>query len=53
MQEKNENDPEKYKSGIGLENVGQRLKLLYPNKHELTIRETGKDFFVHLTLQLT
>lgn len=52
MQEKTENDPEKYKSGIGLENVGQRLKLLYPNKHELTIRDTGKDFFVHLTLQL-
>lgn len=49
---KQENDPEKNKSGIGLNNVKQRLKLLYPNRHELIIRETGKDFFVHLTIQL-
>ena len=47
-----ENDPEKDKSGIGLENVRQRLKLSYPNKHELIIRETSKEFFVHLTIQL-
>jgi len=50
---KQENDPEKYKSGIGLSNVKQRLQLLYPGKHELFIRETKKDFFIHLTLQLT
>ena len=49
---KQENDPEKNKSGIGLNNVKQRLKLLYPGKHELIIRETGRDFFVHLTIQL-
>ena len=47
-----DNDPEKDKSGIGLENVRQRLKLSYPNKHELIIRETTKEFFVHLTIQL-
>lgn len=47
-----ENDPEKDKSGIGLINVKQRLDLLYPKKHDLVIRETGKEFFVHLTLQL-
>jgi sensor histidine kinase YesM len=47
-----DNDPEKDKSGIGLENVKQRLKLSYPNKHELIIRDTTKEFFVHLTLQL-
>ncbi|WP_181307616.1 sensor histidine kinase [Rufibacter sp. XAAS-G3-1] len=46
-------DPEKDKSGIGLSNVKQRLQLLYPGKHELMIRETGKEFFVHLTLQVT
>ena len=46
------NDPEKDKSGIGLSNVKQRLELLYPGKHELVIRETGKEFFVHLTLDL-
>jgi two-component system, LytTR family, sensor kinase len=51
--EKSENDPEKNKSGIGLSNVKQRLQLLYPKKHDLMIRETGKEFFVHLTLQLS
>lgn len=50
---KPDNDPEKGQSGIGLENVKQRLQLLYPGKHELMIRENGKEFFVHLTLQLT
>lgn len=49
---RSENDPEKDKSGIGLNNVKQRLQLLYPRRHELIIRETGKEFFVHLTLQL-
>lgn len=48
-----ENDPEKDRSGIGLNNVKQRLQLLYPKKHELVIRETAKDFFVHLTIQLS
>jgi len=46
------NDPERDKSGIGLENVKQRLNLLYPNKHELTIRESAKEFFIHLTVTL-
>jgi two-component system, LytTR family, sensor kinase len=49
---KPDTDPEKYKSGIGLNNVKQRLELLYPGKHELLIRETGKEYFVHLTVQL-
>jgi two-component sensor histidine kinase len=48
-----ESDPEKDKSGIGLENVKQRLKLLYPSKHDLTIRDTTKEFFIHLTIQLS
>ena len=47
-----ENDPEKDQSGIGLNNVKQRLELLYPSKHELLIRENSKEFFVHLTLEL-
>ncbi|MGY3214932.1 sensor histidine kinase [Mucilaginibacter sp. HD30] len=45
-------DPEKNHTGIGLENVKQRLQLLYPDRHELMIRETTKEFFVHLTVQL-
>ncbi len=49
---KPDNDPEKLKSGIGLANVKQRLALLYPDKHELIIRESAKEFFIHLTLKL-
>ncbi len=49
---KADHDPEKLKSGIGLENVKQRLSLLYYGKHELIIRESANEFFVHLTLQL-
>ena len=48
-----ESDPERDKSGIGLNNVKQRLQLLYPSRHELLIRENSKEFFVHLTLELS
>jgi two-component system LytT family sensor kinase len=49
---KADGDPEKFHSGIGLPNVKQRLNLFYPKKHELIIRESAKEFFVHLTLNL-
>ncbi|WP_299700188.1 histidine kinase [uncultured Pontibacter sp.] len=51
-QKKSEQDPEKDKSGIGLKNVKQRLDYLYADRHELIIRDTPEEFFVHLTLQL-
>ena len=47
---KTDDDPERRHSGIGLENVRQRLTMLYPNTHELVVRETTQEFFVHLTL---
>jgi two-component system LytT family sensor kinase len=47
-----ENDPEKNSNGIGLMNVKQRLQLVYPGKHELLIRETAHDYFVHLVINL-
>lgn len=52
MHDKPANDPEKNNNGIGLVNVQQRLRLMYPNRHELSIRESGKEYFVHLTIQL-
>jgi two-component system LytT family sensor kinase len=49
---RSENDPEKHSNGIGLMNVKQRLHLVYPNRHELVIRETTHDYFVHLVINL-
>lgn len=49
---KPENDPEKTSLGIGLNNVKNRLALLYPRKHELSIRQTATEFFVHLTIEI-
>ena len=39
-------------SGLGLENVKNRLKLLYPNSHELVVKNDGKTYSVDLTLKL-
>jgi len=39
-------------AGIGLANVRRRLDLLYPDAHDLTIRETATQFTVHLRLPL-
>ncbi|MEP7321296.1 MAG: histidine kinase [Saprospiraceae bacterium] len=36
--------------GIGLENVQRRLILLYPQKHKLSITNSGSTFIVHLEL---
>ncbi|SKB92803.1 Histidine kinase [Parapedobacter luteus] len=47
---KPDSDPERRHSGIGLENVKQRLAMLYPGRHDLVIRETTQEFFIHLTV---
>jgi LytS/YehU family sensor histidine kinase len=39
-------------SGLGLNNVVTRLKLLYPGHHTLTIRNEDQLFHITLTLQL-
>ncbi|PCI35199.1 MAG: sensor histidine kinase [Flavobacteriaceae bacterium] len=39
-------------SGIGMKNTLERLKLLYPNKHRLELKEENNKFMVKLTLQL-
>ncbi len=38
--------------GIGLENVGKRLDLLYPGRHTLTVDKAAEHFSVHLELQV-
>ncbi|OXG07358.1 histidine kinase [Flavobacterium araucananum] len=43
-------DPEN--SGIGLVNIQNRLDLLYPNAHELTITQDNQYYRVHLNLKL-
>ncbi len=39
-------------SGIGLKNIRRRLELLYPDRHELHIRNETHEFDVRLTVQL-
>jgi two-component system, LytTR family, sensor kinase len=46
-----ESDTEKDKSGIGLKNVAERLKLLYPDKHELKVSEDKHEFIVKLIIK--
>jgi len=43
---------DKNSSGIGLQNTRDRLKLLYPNNHWLSIKEVDNEFVVELTLKL-
>lgn len=46
-----DNDPH-VKSGVGIENTRERLKLLYPEKHILTVQEDETTYRVQLMLQL-
>ncbi len=39
-------------SGVGLENIQKRLKLLFPAKHRLQINDTKDKFDVQLTIEL-
>src|SRR5262249_44042658 len=51
MHEKTNKDPEKDRSGIGLKNVIERLKLIYPGKFDTSVNGDGKEFFVQLAIQ--
>lgn len=49
---KKDKNREQINSGIGLDNVRQRLQLLYEGRHDLLIRESATEFFIHLTIHL-
>jgi len=46
------NDPEKNKSGIGLQNVKERLLLVYPGKHSLVYGVNENEFVATLSVQV-
>jgi len=45
-------EDQKTKTGIGINNVRQRLELLYTNKYDLQIREDEEVFVVDLRVEL-
>jgi hypothetical protein len=49
-QKNDESQP--HESGIGLQNVQQRLQLIYPNGHTLQIRQQAATFEIHLHIAL-
>jgi sensor histidine kinase YesM len=51
MHPKQSTDPEKDRSGIGFKNVLERLKLIYPGKHQISVNGDGKEFLVQLAIQ--
>lgn len=51
MHTKTANDPEKESSGIGFSNVIERLKLIYPGKHDIAVSNDGKAFSVKLSIE--
>ena len=44
-------DPESYRGGIGLENLRQRLQLIYPGKHAFNIRDDGNEFVAEIIIR--
>ncbi|WP_430894825.1 MULTISPECIES: sensor histidine kinase [unclassified Paraflavitalea] len=49
--EKSHSDPEKNSHGIGINNVRERLELLYPKQHELIIHSINQQFIVRLLIK--
>ena len=46
-------DEFKQHGGIGLENLKKRLEMIYPQKHQLTLRSENNRFETFLTIQLS
>ena len=48
-----QSDMDTNSTGVGLDNVRQRLELLYPKSHELSVTQKLHKFRIHLRLELT
>ena len=46
-----EKDPEKDRSGIGMKNVLNRLRLVYPRQHQFFVNGDEKEFYVQLVIE--
>lgn len=46
-----DSDPEQDKSGVGMKNVVNRLRLIYPGKHEFFVNGNDKEFFIQLQIE--
>ena len=46
-----DSDPEKDRSGVGMKNVVNRLRLIYPGKHEFFVNGNDKEFFIQLQIE--
>ncbi|MEP6846342.1 MAG: histidine kinase [Panacibacter sp.] len=51
IHKKSVNDPEKERSGIGLKNVLERLKLIYAGRYDIAVNEDEKEYTVKLVIQ--
>jgi hypothetical protein len=46
-----DSDPEKDRSGVGMKNVVNRLRLIYPGKHEFFVNGNDREFFIQLLIE--
>jgi hypothetical protein len=44
-------DPEQDRSGVGMKNVVNRLRLIYPGKHEFFVNGNDREFFIQLLIE--
>lgn len=51
VHQKDMNDPERERSGLGYKNVLERLKLIYGGRFQISVNKDDKEFFVKLAIQ--
>lgn len=50
-QDQDRKDPEKDSHGIGMKNVLDRLRLLYPRRHQFIIHDDRKEYYIQLIIE--